>query len=260
MRTSPADLPAGRRNPAIFAIAFALVVSTIATTCLAGRGHYYRCWYPPQILEYAENQLFLEENATDGDLGIHFKVDGEPWDKFVLYTPRWRKLVEVKVRGSSGVIGLTELFNESAEPSFDEVPREDFLALFPEGEYKFFGRTVEGDWLFGLADLTHVMPQQPVILAPEEEAVVDANEPFVVEWEPVPNPPGSEIVRVQVVVEKDEDDAYPRVLAADMEPEDTELTVAPGFLEEGTAYKVEILAEEASGNKIITEVEFETAE
>ncbi len=240
----------------LITVILALLVCGVSSIWARG----YHRWHRPQIIEFDEAQLFLEENATDGDLGIHFKVDGDPWDRLYLYSPHWRQMVNVRVRGSSGVIGLTELFNESAEPSFDDLPREDFLALFPEGEYKFFGKTIEGDWLVGLAELSHTMPDQPVVLSPEEEEEVDASESFTIEWEPVADPPGSEIVAILAVVEKDEDDERVRVLSAEMTPDDTTFTVAPGFLEPGKAYKVEILVEESSGNKIITEVEFETEE
>jgi hypothetical protein len=51
-----------------------------------------------------------------------------------MINPQRRKLLDVHVGGNLGrVIGLTELFSESSEPSFDEVPPEDFLALFPPG-------------------------------------------------------------------------------------------------------------------------------
>jgi len=226
----------------------------INTLSASAKGRHHR----PELLEFAVSTLFLEENDTDGDLGVHFKVDGEPWDRVVLFGPRWRKLVDVQVRGNSRVIGLTELFNESAEPSFEDLPREDFLKLFPEGEYRFYGRTIEGDWLGGLATLTHIMPDPPEIVSPAEEEVVDASEPLVVEWEEAEDPDGSEIVNVIVVVEKDEDDERGRVVTADMAPGDTSFTLAPGFLEPGKAYKIEMLFEEASGNKIISESEFET--
>ncbi|HEX9785614.1 MAG TPA: hypothetical protein VGA56_23150 [Opitutaceae bacterium] len=210
-----------------------------------------------QVEEFSEAQIFLEENHTDGDLGIQFFVDGDPWDRIILFNPWWQRLVDVKVKGSSGIIGLTELLSESAEPNFEDLPREDFLALFPEGEYKFLATTVEGPWLFGLADLTHTLPDPPKIIAPAEDGgPVDPSAPFVVKWAEYP---ADSVVSIHVVVEKDEEDERLRVLAADMNPEDTTLTVAPGFLEPGKAYKVEILAEEESGNKIISEVEFETS-
>ena len=38
----------------------------------------------------------------------------------------------------------------------------------------------------------------------------------------------------------------------------TSVTIPPEFMEPGMDYKVEVLAREESGNKTITEVEFET--
>ena len=84
----------------------------------------------------------------------------------------------------------------------------------------------------------------------------------MIEWETVADPdaPDSVVVAYQVIVEKDEDEERLRVWTVDMRPEDTSVTVPPGFLEPGKAYKFEILVEETSGNKVITEVEFETEE
>ena len=170
--------------------------------------------------------------------------------------------MEVKVKGSAKAIGLTELFSESAEPSLDELPREEFLALFPEGVYEFYGNTVEGDCLVGEATLTHDIPAAPAIVAPEEDEAVDPGEPVIIEWElaPNPDPPESVIVAYQVVDEKDEDEERLRVFSVDMLSTDTSVTVAPGFLEPGKDYKVEVLAIETSGNKTITELSFATAE
>ena len=61
-----------------------------------------------------------------------------------------------------------------------------------------------------------------------------------------------------VTLEKDEDDERLRVLAIDMTHKDTSVTIPPGFLEPGKGYKVEVIAEETTGNKIITEVAFGT--
>jgi len=245
----------GRNLPAFTIAMFAIfIVAAVDSSARGSKSSYFR------FEEFAESQLFLEENATDGDLGVHFKVDGEPWNRVILFDSRWRKLVDVRVTGNSRVIGLTELFNESAEPSFDDLPREDFLKLFPEGEYRFYGRMVDGGWLGGLAELTHTMPEQPTILSPEEGEEIDVSEPLTVEWKPIPDPAGSEIVNIIVVVEKDEDGERTRVVSADMDPSATQFTLAPGFLEPGKDYKVELLAEETTGNKIISEQEFETEE
>ena len=207
------------------------------------------------IIEFAEAELFLEENTTDGDLGIHFKVDGEPWDRIMLFDRFWRRLVDLRVRGSSGVIGLTELFNESAEPSFDELPREEFLALFPEGFYYFFGRTIEGDWLFAVAELEHEMVPPSVIISPAAGSEVDPTEPLLIEWELAESE--VEVAGIEVVLEGTDDEVDARMLTAEVLAEDTSLIVPAGFLTPGTTYKVEILVEAENGNKTISESEEE---
>ena len=157
--------------PSVLFAAAAIAISASATASWAGH----------EVIEFDEADLFLEENTTDGDLGLHFKVDGEGWNRLILTTARYSKLLDVRVHGNLGrEIGLTEIFSESAEPGFDELPREDFLKLFPEGDYKFFGRTLEGDWLVGIPTLTHDIPKGPEITSPEEDEEIDPEEDFEV--------------------------------------------------------------------------------
>lgn len=221
--------------------------------------------HPFHLVELDEAEVFFEENTTDGDLGIHLKADGEGWERLILFSPegsRNRLLVDIHVRGKVKQIGgLTEIFSESSEPSFDDFPREEFLATFPAGEYRYIGRTVEGEWLTGVAELTKNIPDGPEITEPEEEAVVDPDADLLVEWETVddPNEPeGSVIEYYEVVVEKDEDDERTSVFRVDMPADATSVRVPDEFLEAGKAYKVEIIAEETSGNRAAAEVEFET--
>ena len=58
-------------------------------------------------------------------------MDGEPWRAVSLYHPDGRKLVEITAKGPQRNYGLTELFSESSEPSFDVFPIEKFKQLFP---------------------------------------------------------------------------------------------------------------------------------
>ncbi|NNJ70274.1 MAG: fibronectin type III domain-containing protein [Kiritimatiellales bacterium] len=219
------------------------------------------------LVELDEAKIFFEENTTDGDLGIHLMADGEGWKRLLLFSPRncgKGLLVDIHVRGNLVKIGgLTEIFSESAEPSFDEFPRGKFLAKFPAGEYRFVGLSVEGQWLVGTAELTKHIPDGPVITAPEEEEAVDPNQDLLVEWEAVadPNEPkGSIIEYYEVVVEKDEEDERLAIYRVDMPADATSVRVPAEFLEPGKAYKVEIIAEETSGNRAASEVEFETEE
>ena len=239
--------------PGLAVISLAWGLCSMTTTCQAA--HLNR-WLP-----FDEANVFLELNATDGDLGFHFKADGEGWRRLILFGPRYRLLLNVGVQGNLGqVIGLTEIFSESAEPSFDELPPEDFLALFPPGDYLFFAQTLDGPWLAGLTTLTHLLPGEVELVSPLEDEEVDPNEDLTVEWELLddPMPPESVIEFYEVVVEKDEDDELLRVFTVHMLPSDTSIRVPAEFLEPGKDYKVEIIAQETSGNRTAIEVPFAT--
>lgn len=67
----------------------------------------------------SEANLFFEPNDTDGDLGIHSLIDGEPWKSLAIEDLSERLMLSVSVNGRLG--GLTELLFESTEPPFDEL-------------------------------------------------------------------------------------------------------------------------------------------
>jgi Fibronectin type III domain len=197
-------------------------------------------------------KIIVEFNATDSDVGIQAFLGGPPWEVVEIVSPDGRKVFHVD-RGTLKELGMNELSFESEEPSLDDLPLEQFLALFPEGEYKFLGTTVEGDDLVGTATLTHDIPDAPVVVSPEEGTVDSDN--TVIKWNPVASPPGIEIAGYQVTVEREEPF---RVLSADLPPTTTSFTVPADFLEPGTEYKFEVLAIEVSGNQTITLGFFET--
>jgi hypothetical protein len=202
-----------------------------------------------------DTAIFIEINDTDGDAGVQLFLDGEGWDSMRVFDPAGNKILDIRAAGSVGIQGITELFFESAEPSFEEQPLAELLALFPEGNYRFEGRTTDGVSLIGKARLTHALPAGPRIVSPIEDDPVDPGN-TVIEWQLVPDPPGSKIVGYEVIVERESPSL--RVFSADVGPTTTRLTVSPEFLQPGTAYKVEVLAIETSGNQTISERPFET--
>jgi hypothetical protein len=206
-------------------------------------------------IPFADARIIIEVNSTDGDAGIQVFLDGDPWEKVEVLDPNGSKILDVVGRGSVGQQGLAELFFESGEPTLDEVPLDEFLARFPEGEYEFIGRSVEGDKMTGTATFTHDIPAGPVIVSPEEDAVQDPEQPIVVDWEPVTEqfagPSAIEIVGYQVIVEE---------FSVDLPATVTSVTVPPEFIEPGTEYSFEVLAIEASGNQTISESAFSTTE
>ncbi|MCP4984459.1 MAG: hypothetical protein GY935_28645, partial [Gammaproteobacteria bacterium] len=110
---------------------------------------------------FDEARLFFELNDTDGDLGIHGKIDGDEWKYLEIEDPRDRKMLNVWVRGRLRRQGLTELFFESAEPTFDELDPETFFRRFPEGEYDIEGMTLDGEERESEVYLSHVIPAAP---------------------------------------------------------------------------------------------------
>lgn len=205
-------------------------------------------------IPFEDSTLIIEVNSTDGDAGLQFFFDGEPWRSAEVSGPDGQKVLDVDAGGDLKDFGLTELFSESNEPPFDELPLEEFLARFPAGEYTVSGKTIEGERLAGTATLTHDIPAGPVVVSPDEDAVVPPDDVVVV-WEPVTEPAGIDIVGYQVIVEREDP---LRVFQVDLPPAATSVTVPPEFLQANTEYGVEVLAIEASGNQTITETGFQT--
>ena len=204
-------------------------------------------------IPYEINDLFIETNATDGDIGLQLLADVDEWDKFTLRDPKGRKLMmKAQTKGRLHGWGLTELFWETAEPEFSELPLRKFKKRFPAGKYTFRGRSVEGRKIVGSDRLTHVIPAGPVVTSPTKDEEVNANS-LTVSWEPVTNPAGVEIVSYQVIVVQEPVEVVTLNLGADVTSVDIpDEAMTPGAPET----KVEVLAREKSGNQTITEVPF----
>lgn len=210
------------------------------------------------IVELDEAEVFIEFNSTDDDRGIQFFWDGEAWKRMRVRNTSGAAVLDVIAQRNVRAQGLTEGFFESAEPTGDDLPADKFLARFPEGEYRFRGRTLDGCRLVGEADLTHDLP------TPVEIDLEDF--PFI-EWEQPEGGPAVvvyEVVVELVVIEEEDERVF--VDTATFPGSVQKYTVAPEFLEvvdaaeeAGTLeeLKVEVIAREESGNKTITEEEVE---
>lgn len=218
--------------------------------------------------------IFFELNNTDGDLGIHALIDGEPWRKLEIEDPNERKILSVSNTGRLRQQGLTELFFESAEPPFDELPPERFFQRFPAGEYEISGITLEGDELESTDELRHVMPAPPagILISgiPAAENCdadplpsVDGGKPVIIRWDAVTeshpeigtptSSPNIVIVGYQVVVEREEP---PLKVTFDLSQE-TRVVLTKGLFASGDEVKLEVLVREASGNQTAVETCFE---
>ncbi|MGI9302918.1 MAG: fibronectin type III domain-containing protein [Gammaproteobacteria bacterium] len=214
------------------------------------------------VVELGDARLKFEINSTAQDGGVQVFLDADPWKWMKIFDPNGRLIFRSTVRGSIGKQGGTELFLESGEPEFSEQSIEELLELFPQGEYRFKGRGLEGEKLVGTAMLTHSLADGPVLVSPlEGEGLVDPSN-AVVTWEPVEDPNGSPIVGYQVLVVSLESNfpAIPKITLDVMMPATaTSMAVPPGFLLPDTEYEWEVLAIEASGNQTLSSSFFKTA-
>jgi len=182
-------------------------------------------------IPFSVANVFFELNNTDGDLGIHALIDGQPWKRLKIEDTRERKMLNIRLTGRLKQQGLTELFFESAEPTFDELAPEEFFSRFPEGEYEVEGVTLEGVEMESMSIVTHLMPAPPNVS---------------VSGMPVPD--------------DCDEDPDPLKFSIDLPPSVTSLQLPTGLADPGEEFKVEVLVREESGNQTATESCFQIAE
>jgi hypothetical protein len=202
-----------------------------------------------EVVSFEDALIRFEFNSTDQDLGIQIFVDGGPWTELKIVGPDRRKILEVEIGGKLKKFGWKELFGESEEPNFADMPPEEILALFPEGEYKFSGKGVDGEKLVATALLTHNIPDGPASLV----AKLEGNS-LVISW--VAPPPVSSLTGLDVNIV-----AY-QVIVGDFQvtvpASITSVTVTPEFVGSLASgdHEVEVLAIEEGGNQTISLIFF----
>jgi len=237
-------------------------------------------------IPFDEANIFFELNNTDGDLGIHALIDGEGWKNLRIEDPKERKMLLIWVTGRLRRQGLTEIFFESAEPTFDELPPRRFFRRFPAGVYEIEGTTLDGLELESETELTHVMPAPPAAMVngiafadqcDDEEpghnpTEIDINviDEVTISWPPVtmshPDADGGgagvqppvpvTIENYEVVVEveaEDNGDTYESVFSVKLPHWVNSLTIPEEFLDQGDEFKYEVLAREESFNQTAVE-------
>jgi hypothetical protein len=218
-------------------------------------------------IPFAVATLYFELNDTDGDLGIHALIDGEPWKTLKIEGPNEKELLDIRIQRRLRRQGLTEIFFESAEPGFDELSPEDFFRRFPEGEYEIEVETLDRQEMESTAWVTHVMPAPPDNIslnnlpAAEDCDAADlpaVSAPVIIRWDPV-TPSHPEIGRsgVEIDVEKYQvvvsEEDLGVVLSVDLPPTETEFEVPEDFTNLSNAFKFEILVRETNGNQTAVE-------
>jgi hypothetical protein len=220
--------------------------------------------------ELTEAELFFELNDTDGDLGIHASIDGDPYSVLEIENPLGNTILRVTAQGRLARQGLTQLFLESAEPSFDELAPKVFFSRFPEGVYEIEATSLEGEEIEATVELSHVLAAPvgnvtvngiPAAENCDDPALPLVSQPVIINWDPVTTShptigePGEvEIVRYQFFVEQGD-----LKFSADLLPDTVDVTqfrvpskiIALG--DKNEPFKFEIIARTATGNNTAIE-------
>jgi hypothetical protein len=240
-------------RPTFLLVALAIAGASGATSAQQGK----------RALRFAEAELFLELNHTDGDLGLHASIDGQTWTSLAIEGPGDRRLLTLLSLGRLRAQGLTQLAFESAEPTFEELDPAAFFRRFPEGRYEIEGTTREGQEIESTAVLSHVLAAPPsnvtvsgVVAAENCDGplpVVSA--PVRIKWDPVTSshpevgkPGPVKIRRYQLFVEREG-----VKLSLDLPPTLTEFEVPTGITDLGTEFKFEIIARTTANNNTAIE-------
>ena len=187
------------RNPRIGrAGAVAVSASVLALSSQAGMGQ--QAGDDEEEIPFEEAQLYFELNHTDGDLGFHGLLDGDAWKSLEIAGPERADgseepvLMSIWVRNALRRQGMTEIFFESEEPSFDELTPAQFFARFPAGIYEAEAVTLDGEEMESELRVSHVMPGPPggiTINGKNSARNCDAanlpvvTEPVTLDWNPV---------------------------------------------------------------------------
>jgi hypothetical protein len=217
---------------------------------------------------FSEAEVFVELNDTDGDLGLHASIDGEPWTDLEIEGPHERTLLDIASRNRLRSQGLTQLSFESAEPGFDELSPAAFFRRFPQGRYEIEARAQDGATLVGAAHLSHVLAAppgdvrvsgQPAAEGCDARPLPKAVTPVLITWDPVTSshPEIGEsgpvtISRYQFFVEREG-----LKLSIDLAPAVTRFEIPASVTAIGKLFKFEIIARTSRGNNTAIESCFE---
>jgi len=230
-----------RKLPIVLAGAIALALGGIVAECQAADSA------PLKI-----RKIYWEYNSSANDLGVHVSLDGEDWKRLKIVNPKNKAIFDVEGKQAYRNLGMTELFFEGAEPNLGDFPLGELLALFPEGDYEFVGKYVDGTEVEDSVKFSHAIPDGPIV-----SATVGPNDSVVISWTAVTSVPAGfpqkplSIVSYQVVIGSD-------ALLVTVPANTLSLTVPPEFVASlpSGEQPYEVLAIDASGNQTLREGTF----
>lgn len=209
--------------------------------------------------------LFIEDNAGDGDIGVHGYFDDHGWSELCVFDPAGDMILHVRPEGRMGDLGIAGVFFESREPEYADWDYAALKAAWPEGDYALRALGSDGELLTGAALFTTVLPMMPQIVSPKTvPEPEDLPLPVVpvadltVEWLPVitsqdGRPITLRAYQIWVNKENHEDaNGFSRPnFDVHVDADTTSFVIPAAFFDAASVYEIEVVAIEESGNQTI---------
>src|SRR5215813_14636640 len=190
--------------------------------------------------------VYLERNVQDHDAEVRFEVTGAKDGLAALKVSAPGERTVIDLRTPDSKLGIRKLTVESPEPNDEGIVKADF----PEGTYRFEGKTTKGANLRGEAQLSHVFPR-PAAFEYPRPGQRDVPTALILRWSV---PEGIESCVVVV-----EQTGSPYEIRALLPGSTREFTIPNGFLRPGQAYTFSIGTVAKDGNRSFIEASFATA-
>ncbi len=213
---------------------------------------------------FADAELFVELNDTDGDLGLHASIDGGTWTSLEVEGPRDRPLLAIVSKGRLRSQGLTQLAFESAGTARSRSwIRRTSSGGFPKGVYEIEALAQGGGTFESAVRLSHVLAAPPkatvsgLTAAESCDAAVlpEVASPVVIDWDPVTqsHPEIGKTGRVTISRYQFFVEQGTTKLSLDLPPTVTEFEIPTSITATGGEFKFEIIARTSTGNNTAME-------
>lgn len=197
--------------------------------------------------EFEDAAIRLERNVTDDDAEavLFVKTEESGLASLLVVAPDGRRIANLTSRNRRN-LGAREVLLESPEPAPAPV-----LAAYPEGTYRFIGRTFDGDEIRAEAELSHDFPPAASLTFPADGGSAPAAG-LAIEWEPVPGVAG-----YFLEVEEEESET---ALEVELPASATSFTPSADWLVPGLVYVIGIGTIGENGNRTFIETTFTVTE
>lgn len=197
-------------------------------------------------LEFDEAAIVIEYNATDDDAEVVISIDADMGlERLRIVNPCGKEILDVRALHTDD-IGLRKFALETPEPALDEV-----LDGYPEGWYRFFGKSEDGQKLYSEVWLSHELPTVPTITYPLDGATGVPTVGAVATWSA-----GSDAESFFLELDQDE-------LGVDLKSnivgDTTSFGLPSGWIRPDTEYQFGLGARSQNGNLSVVEIHFTTA-